>query len=320
MSLAGSRCLVTGANGFIGYHLVKRLIRESAEVSCLVEPGTSAKELESLGGIVAVHAVDLTDSRAVRQSVEAAKPSMVFHLAAAGVTDPTVETVRAIKVNVEGTANLLLALDGSYDLFINTGTCHEYRSGTTPLGEGSPLAPAGVYAASKAAAWHFCNSFWRTRGWRIVTLRLFTVYGPGQSVTSMVPAMILSGLMEQELEMTGGEQIRDFIFVDDVIKGYILTAQTPLSAGQTFNLCSARGVSLRQVASIVEKLMVPLRIKYGALPYRRGEAWRLVGDNSLAREILGWEPKVVLEEGLAVTIEWYKRMLDEGAIRYDSVR
>jgi nucleoside-diphosphate-sugar epimerase len=111
MSLAGSRCLVTGANGFIGYHLVKRLIRESAEVSCLVEPGTSDKELESLGGIVAVHAVDLTDSRAVRQSVEAAKPSMVFHLAAAGVTDPTVETVRAIKVNVEGTANLLLALD-----------------------------------------------------------------------------------------------------------------------------------------------------------------------------------------------------------------
>ncbi len=315
MSLAGSRCLVTGANGFIGYHLVKRLIHESAEVSCMVEPGASTKELESLGGIAAMHAADLTDSRAVRQSVEAAKPSMVFHLAAAGVTDPTVETVRAIKVNVEGTANLLLALDGSYDLFINTGTCHEYKPGTTPLGEGSPLAPASVYAASKAAACQFCRVFAETLGWPILTLRLFTVYGPRQPVRSLVPSIVASGLRGTELPMTGGEQVRDFVYVDDVVAGYVRAAENPNTSGRTFNLCSGRPVSLRELISMIEGLTGTLRIKLGALPYRIGEAPEVVGDNSAARKSLGWAPTVNLEDGLRITVEWYRREIENGKIQ-----
>lgn len=126
MNLAGSRCLVTGATGFIGFHLVNRLVRESAEVSCLVEPGADTSELESLGGLSGISSADLTDERAVRRVVSGKKPSVVFHLAAVGVADPGIDPLRAVKVNVEGTLNLLDALDGSFNLFVNTGTCHEY--------------------------------------------------------------------------------------------------------------------------------------------------------------------------------------------------
>jgi len=313
MGLAGCRCLVTGASGFIGWHLIKNLIEESAEVSCIVEPGTGRGELESAGGISDIHTADLTDFGAVRRAVEAAKPSIVFHLAAAGVADPAIEPVRAIRVNVEGTVNLLLALNGSYELFINTDTCHAYGAGPAPLREIAPPAPIGVYAASKVAAWHFCNVFFRTQGWRIVTLRLFTVYGPRQSPRSLVPSVLLAGLRERELPMTGGEQRRDFIFIDDVVAGYLMTAENPASAGRTINLCSGRGISLRELVSMIESLDVPLGVKFGALPYRQEEASEIVGDNSLAGEILGWEPKVGLEEGLGITVEWYRHTLQNGA-------
>ncbi|NQT83244.1 NAD-dependent epimerase/dehydratase family protein [bacterium] len=332
MSLAGCRCLVTGASGFIGWHLVHRLVKESAEVSCIVEPGVDREELESVAGISEIHIADLTDLSALQRVVKAAKPSIVFHLAAVGATDPAIEPVRAIRVNIEGTVNLLLALNGSCDLFINTGTCHEYGeglgrahaspperrdgglpspTGLEPLRESVPPAPASVYAASKVAAWHFCNVFFRTRGWRIVNLRLFTVYGPRQPARSLVPSVILSGLKEQELPMSGGEQIRDFIFIDDVVAGYLLAAENPASAGWTFNLCSGRGVSLRELVSMIETLEKRVRVKLGALPYRNGEASKIIGDNSLAKEILGWEPKVALEEGLRTTLEWYRQILGE---------
>jgi len=299
--------LVTGATGFIGWHLVKRLVEEAAEVFCIVEPRVDCAELESVGGVSDMFVGDLTDARAIRRAVEAANPSLVFHLAAVGVTDPAIDPVRAVRVNVEGTLNLLLALDGSFDLFINTGTCHEYGEGRLPLRESLPTAPTTVYAASKVAAWHFCNLFFRTRGWPIVTLRLFSVYGPRHPSTSLVPSVILSGLKKEELPMTNGDRVRDFVFVDDIVAGYLLAAGNLASPGQTLNLCSGRGISLRQLVSLIEGLIGPVSVKFGFLPERPGEVPEIVGDSSLASEVLGWKPKVSLEEGLKLTAEWYKQ-------------
>jgi nucleoside-diphosphate-sugar epimerase len=310
--------LVTGATGFIGSHLVKRLLKESAEASCLVEPGADTSELESLGGLSGISSADLTDERAVRRVVSGKKPSVVFHLAAVGVADPGIDPLRAVKVNVEGTLNLLDALDGSFDLFLNTGTCHEYGSAPAPFRETTPPAPGTVYAASKVAAWHFCNLFFDIRGWPIATLCLFTVYGPRQSPKTLVPSVILSALTKRELPMTSGDQVRDFIFVDDVVEGFLLAAKNPASAGKTINLCSGRGVSLRELVSKVEALVGPVPVNFGLLPPRPGEASEIIGDNSVARELLGWVPKVGLEEGLALTVEWFRQGVKEGIMHRDS--
>jgi len=318
MSLAGCRCLVTGATGFIGFNLVRSLVKESAEVSCLVEPNVDTSRLVSLGALSEIYVADLTDERAVRRILSGKKPSVVFHLAAVGTTDPAIDAVLAVKVNVEGTINLLLALDGSFDFFVNTGTCHEYGSAPIPYRESLPPAPASVYAASKTAAWHFCNLFFNTKGWPIATLRLFTVYGPCQSPKTLVPSVILSALTEQELPMTSGDQVRDFVFVEDVVEGFLLAAKNPGCAGKTINLCCGHGASLRELVSKVEALVGQVPIKFGTLPHRQGEASQIIGDNSLARQLLGWEPKVTLEKGLALTAEWFREAIREGTIHRDS--
>jgi UDP-glucose 4-epimerase len=309
MSLAGRRCLVTGATGFIGWHLVQRLVEESAEVFCQAEPGVNTAELDSIEGISGKHEADITDAASVRDVVDAARPSLVFHLAAVGVSDPAVDPIQAVRVNVEGTLNLLVALDGCFDLFINTGTCHEYGEGEAPFRESLPPAPLGTYAASKVAAWHFCNYFCRTKEWPIATLRLFTVYGPRQAQRSLVPSVILSALRGEELAMTSGEQVRDFVYVEDIVDAYLLAAASPLSSGKTFNLCSGEGVSLRALVQKIESVAGALRVRFGSRPYRRGEQMNLIGDNSLARQTFGWEPTVDLEEGLRRTIQWYRQAI-----------
>jgi nucleoside-diphosphate-sugar epimerase len=108
--------------------------------------------------------------------------------------------------------------------------------------------------------------------------------------------------------MTGGEQRRDLVYVGDVAEGFVRAATVPEAVGGTFNLCTGQGTALYDVAcSIVEHMGSPIAIQRGALPYREGEIWHLVGDNTRARTILGWEPRVTLEQGLVATIKALSR-------------
>lgn len=118
--------------------------------------------------------------------------------------------------------------------------------------------------------------------------------------------------------MTSGGQVRDFIFVDDVVQGFLLAAKNPASAGKTINLCSGCGVSLRELVSKVETLVGRVPVNLGSLPPRPGESSQIIGDNSLAGQLLGWVPKVGLEEGLALTVEWFRQGIKEGIMHRDS--
>ena len=120
------RVLVTGASGFIGSFVAEALLAQGAEVHALLRPGSSLRWLERVRGAVRVQRADLADPEGLRRVARAARPEVVFHLAAAGVTDVGVDPVVAVRVNVEGTLNLLSALDGAYRAFVNTGTCLEY--------------------------------------------------------------------------------------------------------------------------------------------------------------------------------------------------
>ncbi len=295
--------LVTGATGFIGPHLVRRLAAAGARVACLILNEAKGCKLppDAIGC-----AADLRDAAAVQTVVPAVRPALVFHLAAAGVTEFGVDPIAAVQVNVTGTLNLLMALeDTGYRRFLFVGTSHEYGDNLPPFHEDQPPAPADVYAASKSAAWLFCQMYHRTQGWPVVGVRPFGVYGPGQRLPAFLPALILSALRGHDFPMTGGEQVRDLVYVEDVVKGMIRAAATPGVEGQVFNLCSGEGISLAELARRTVALMGdPIRVKLGALPYRPGEIWRMVGDNARARQALGWQPTVPLDEGLRRTIAW----------------
>ena len=306
-TLEGVCVLITGATGFIGSHLAERLVGEGAEVTLAVEPGASQANIVSILDKVRVHEVDLRDGQTVRQLVREYQPSKVYHLAAVGVTEPDIDPLLAVQVNVLGTLNLLEALrETDCDCFINTGTCYEYGHNNPPMREDQMVDPINAYAASKSATWLFCNMYHRTHGYPIVTVRPFTVYGPRQSEHALIPQVILSALRGEDFEMTGGEQTRDFTYVDDVVEGYIRASLSEKAIGQTINLGAGEEHAIKDVVlKVLELMNSPVRPLIGALPYRPGEIQRLYADSNKARELLGWQPQVGLEEGLRRTIDWY---------------
>ncbi|MBN1933100.1 MAG: NAD-dependent epimerase/dehydratase family protein [Anaerolineae bacterium] len=297
------RVLVTGGSGFIGSHLVEALLGRGDEVHCLLLPGDAAANLNAVRGDVCIHDADLTDRDALERIVRAVRPQLVFHLAAVGVADVNLDPALVARVNIEGTLNLLQALKGEYRVLINTGTCHEYGNQPPLLHEDLAPRPELPYAIAKTAAWHFCNRFVKTEGWPIVTVRPFSVYGPRQAPNTFVQACIRTAREGRDFEMTAGEQRRDWVYVADIVKGFVRAATAPEAAGETFNLCSGQGTPLYRVAEMIfEAVGSTAAIQRGALPYRDGEIWELVGDPARAREVLGWQATTSLPEGIAKTV------------------
>jgi UDP-glucose 4-epimerase len=233
-----------------------------------------------------------------------------------GVTEPGIDPRLAVQVNVLGTLNLLEALkETGCNCFVNTGTCYEYGHNTPPMREDQMVDPINAYAASKSAVWLFCNMYHRTRGYPIVTVRPFTVYGPRQSERALIPQTILSALRGENFAMTGGDQTRDFTYVDDIVEGYVRASLSERAIGQTINLGTGEEHAIKDVVLKVLELMGnPVKPVIGELPYRPGEVWRLYADNGKARELLGWQPQVSLEDGLRKTIAWYTEQMVIGTL------
>jgi CDP-6-deoxy-D-xylo-4-hexulose-3-dehydrase len=300
--LDGRRVLVTGGTGFIGSHLVRRLVREGAEVTLLI-PDTDCERIQDVLGDVTLYEVDICTDGAVRETLRQVSPEIVFHLAAVGVTDPFLEPDVALRVNLDGTIHVVrAAAEVGARRIIHTGTSYEYGD-LAPSGKLDPISP---YAASKAAAWAFCRMYHRTMGWPIVCLRLFQVYGPGQRGT-LIPSAIEAGLAGKNIATTPGEQVRDWTYIDDVIEAYLHAATAEGIDGETFDIGTGVGTSVREVVELVfEHMDSAGRPDIGALLYRPGEVWRLVANPEPAANRLGWRAEVPLVEGLMRTLSEYE--------------
>ncbi|MBT8447929.1 MAG: SDR family NAD(P)-dependent oxidoreductase, partial [Gammaproteobacteria bacterium] len=292
MSARGTRVFVTGATGFIGTHLVRRLYAEGAAISILVRPGSSPTALDDLLPSLQLIEGDLTDRAAIEGAVRAARPERVFHLGAfTNVSrDPQVAE-EAMRVNLHGTMQLLQALEGG-DLkcFVASGSCEEYGAAPAPFHEALAPAPVSPYSVSKAAATLWCLMRHRTAGLPVVVVRPFLVYGPGQDTSRLLPSAIVAALAGQDFPMTGGEQTREFTYVDDIVEGYLRAAAVPEAIGEIFNLGTGIEVPVRDVVEKIYALSGSSgRPLPGALPYRPAEIWRFAAVTDKARRILGWQ-------------------------------
>jgi nucleoside-diphosphate-sugar epimerase len=297
------RVLVTGASGFIGSFLVEELVRQGRDVHCLLRPSSSTRYLASVSDLISIHRADLVDAEAIETAVRAARPEVVYHLGAVGVADIDVSPAWAVRVNVEGTLNLLSALGDDYRVFVNTGTCHEYGDNEPPFREDQDPRPELPYAITKTAAWRFCQRLYKGKGRPIVTVRPFSVYGPRQATNTFIPACIRAACDGRAFKMTLGEQRRDWVYVTDVVEGFLRAGTVREAVGGTFNLCTGRETTLYETAQvIVTEMEMGSTIQRGALPYRKGENWRMVGDNTRARSTLGWHPRIDLHTGIRETI------------------
>ncbi|HIE38253.1 MAG TPA: NAD(P)-dependent oxidoreductase, partial [Anaerolineae bacterium] len=270
------RTLITGATGFIGHCLARRLVETGAEVWAGVFPGEPPERVEGLPEEVRRIPLDVRDGESVDRAVARCKPEVVFHLAAVGVTDPGVTPFAALAVNVVGTIHLLESLQKqAIRRIVLVGTCYEYGAREAPEG----LDPFNFYAASKVAAWAFARAYWRAFCLPVVVARPFQVYGPDQPPHTLVPSAIHAALAGEDFPMTPGEQKRDFIYVEDVVEGLLTAATTPSIQGQSLDLGTGQVHSVRRVVERIWEITGARgRILPGALAYRPGEVMPLAAD------------------------------------------
>lgn len=313
--LEHGRVLVTGATGFIGSHLVRRLLVEGAEVHALSSTVSSVypTRLLDFRERVELHEGNLTDRSAMDVLVHQVRPTHVFHLGAYTHVGKSWNRVdECIQANLQGTVNLLQALEPvGYERFVFTGTSEIYGDVAVPFVETAKVHPVSPYAVSKYAGEEFCRIFQQARGWPVVMVRPFNAYGPAQSPDRVVPEIIVRALRQQRLAMTHGLQTREFNYVEDLVDGLVRAATTEGVDGELFNLGCGEETSIRSLATtILELLGNPIAAEFDALPERPSEIPRMFSESSKARTLLGWNPRWTLADGLATTIDWYRVELE----------
>lgn len=295
------RILVTGATGFIGRSLVTHLVAGEIPVTILVRETYGHADIRQLPPPLAelrnridVVYADLRNFQLTVRAIREVQPECVIHLAAAGVTDPFLPVDTALRHNVSGTINLLRAC------FEKTFGVRRCIIGRTP-GE---LSAMNVYAASKAAAWNFCQMYARTQQWPIQGAMIFQAYGPGQPESTLIPSALKAALAGQDFPMTAGTQERDWIYVEDVARGLAAMLNSDLPPGATVDLGTGRLTSVAEVAgqiySLVDRGGRPL---IGILSGRPGEEQRQAADANHTQSLIGWQPAVSLGEGLAAMLQ-----------------
>lgn len=291
----GARALITGASGFIGAHLAASLQAAGAEVH-----GTSREAQQRPG--LRWHQVGPGD--ALGALVRELRPDVVFHLAARMDRGRRSELLAPMlldnTVAVASLCDALLAAQGGRLVLL--GTAEEYGAEPGPWVEGQREAPASPYGLSKAAATMVAELAHRTFGLRVVVGRPSVLYGPGQRGDQFIPSLIATCMAGERFAMTRGEQSRDFIFIDDLIDGMLRLGACD-HHGRVFHLCAGVSVTVASVALRVQQMIGRGSVDLGALPYRQVEAMVQEMSPALARDVLGWQARVSLDEGLRRTIE-----------------
>ena len=314
------KVLVTGAGGFIGSHLVERLVEAGASVRAFVrynsraDPGllrmASPKiisSLELIGG-------DLRDFDAIRKAVSGC--DFVFHLGALiSIPYSYLHPIEVAETNFMGTLNLLMACRAlGVQRMIHTSTSEVYGTALHPMiDESHPLQGQSPYSASKIGADKLVESFYCSYELPVVTVRPFNTYGPRQSARAVIPTIITQAIAKSTIRLGNISTVRDFTYVDDTVNGFLCAAVAKDVDGGTFNLGTGEAISIGDLAEmIIQKAGTHLKVEIDAARLRpkKSEVGRLLSDNSLAREQLNWLPTVSLDAGLDKTILWVKENLD----------
>jgi len=318
-SLVDLPILVTGAGGFIGSRLTEALCVRGARVRAFVRYNSRADAglLKALPPDVlrSVEVImgDLRDEDALEKA--ASGTALVFHLGALiSIPYSYQHPVEVVQTNILGTLAVLQACRKSGSRLVHTSTSEVYGTALrVPIDEQHPLQGQSPYSASKIGADKLVESYYRAFGVPAVTIRPFNTYGPGQSARAVIPTIITQALQAQEIHLGNLEVRRDFTYLDDTVAAFIKVAETPGIDGETFNLGSGQEVSIRELSEEILFLtgsQARVVVDEERLRPEKSEVQRLLADNSKARRILGWEPKVSLREGLTQTIAWVRAHMD----------
>ncbi|HEY0003330.1 MAG TPA: SDR family oxidoreductase [Pyrinomonadaceae bacterium] len=313
MSLSGI-VLVTGGAGFIGSHIAESLARVGARVRVIDDLSTGHREnLEEIGGEIDFIQSSLTDEAAVRRALEDVE--VVFHEAAIPSVPRSVENPREThRACVDATFSLLLAArERGVKRVVYAASSSAYgNQPTLPKTEEMRPEPLSPYAVAKLVGEYYCQVFARTYHLETISLRYFNVFGPRQDPSSHYSGVIsrfISALMKGERPVIfgDGEQSRDFTYVSNVVDANLRAAETTKGIGQTINIANGERITLNQLLEVVQNITGRSEMRADYRELRQGDVRHSLADITRAREFLGYEPRVRLEEGLLKTIDWWKQ-------------
>jgi nucleoside-diphosphate-sugar epimerase len=295
IDLKGKKILVVGGNGYLGKFLVKVLRENEADIFVI---SRNCEQSNSQ------FTVDITNFDETYKVIQKIKPDIVYHLAAniSRNRDFTIYEEMAT-VNVQGTLNILKSLEGIDAHFIFTSSSEIYGNNASPFHENQIPKPVSPYSLTKINAEILVQTYSTNQSKKFTNLRVFNFYGESMPEGFFIPQMIQSLKKGEDFLMTKGEQVRDFLYVGDVVKALVLTAKNTSSYGETMNVCSGKGTKLSQLAAAVNTAMkTKAKIVLGAIPYRDNEVWEMIGDNSKIKKITGFEPKISIDKGIEIVI------------------
>ncbi|HKQ05058.1 MAG TPA: NAD(P)-dependent oxidoreductase [Blastocatellia bacterium] len=297
----GKRVLVTGGTGFIGRHLIGLAEGGGIEIHNVSLTGRAPSADYN-------YQVDLCERERLRALLLEVSPHAIIHLAAAGASPGRGTLATMLKANVIGAENLLAAAEALTDrpLIVFAGSGLEYTPQDRPFVETDPAVPLSAYGVAKAAA-SLCAHFYASR-LPITLLRIFDVYGPGDSEPRLVPYIVARSRRGEPIELTGCEQVRDYVYVQDVAEAFWRALLLP-PAGRLriLNLGAGHAIRLRTlietIAAILRERGVAPKLAFGRIPYRHEEPMLYAANIERLAKELRWAPAISLEEGLRQTVE-----------------
>jgi len=314
MNWNNANVLITGAGGFIGSHLCSHMVSLGANVTAMLHYSSRSdwSNLEFLPDNVksALKVIkgNVEDAGFIDRAVKS--QDVVFHLAALiGIPYSYEAPISYVRTNIEGTINVLEAVR-KFDVgcMVHTSTSETYGTAQyTPINEAHPMQGQSPYSATKISADKLVESYWRSFGTPVATLRPFNTYGPRQSARAVIPTIITQLNSIGELKLGDLSPVRDFNFVEDTVRGFCAAAESKSALGKVINIGHGKGTTIGELSELIMNIIGVERgivTDKARVRPKDSEVFELICDRSLAKEVLGWEPKVSLRKGLEHCIEF----------------
>ena len=304
------RAIITGATGFVGANLARRLLADGHDVHLLVRPRHRSWRIAAIRPAVQVHIVDFGDDEGLTRLVGEIRPEWIFHLAAHGAYATQTNLQQMVQTNIVGTMNLVEAcLRSGFEAFVNTGSSSEYGFKADAPAENAWLEPNSHYAVTKAAATIFCRYTAQSRGVHLPTLRLYSVYGPYEEPTRLMPMVMTRGLAGELPPLVHPDIARDYVYIDDVTEAYMRAASYPgQEPGAVYNVGTGEQTTLREVVDVARRVLgVAAEPRWGSMPQRVWDTDIWVANSRKIQHDLAWRPRFSFEDGFRAMVEWYLR-------------
>ncbi|MCC7527427.1 MAG: NAD-dependent epimerase/dehydratase family protein [Candidatus Melainabacteria bacterium] len=307
--------LVTGATGFIGANVARRLVSDGHYVHLLVRKKTNQLpwRITEINDRVKLDFYTPSEPDSIDRIFAEVKPKWVFHLAAHGAYSWQKDKVQILESNYILTSRLLeAAVEHGSESLINTGTSSEYGQKDHAPKEDEPLNPVSYYAATKAGATHLCRYIAGAHNINMPTLRLYSCFGPYEQPNRLITNLVACGLEGRWPALVNQDCAHDFVYVEDVVDAYILAAKRQLSQncdpGAIYNVGTGVQTTLKEVVRIAAPLMnIEAKPTFGSMPNRSWDAEVWVCDHARITRELGWRPQHNFETGLKKMVDWYRQ-------------